>query len=91
MQVIGIQQMLSDMERTRNDGTGHEFHIVCIKGTRKAVGEVREFKRVRKLGHAAGHNHKDHGTLPLWDAAKKRPITPFLDNIIFYNGMKVLA
>lgn len=79
------------MERTREDGQAHEFNICIVKGTRKTAGQVKEYKRVRKLGHAAGHNHKERGTLPLYDAAKKRPMTPFLDNIIFYNGMKVLA
>ena len=90
MQTIGLQQMLDHMETIREDGKAHEFRIVVVKGTRKLAGQCKEYKRVRKLGHASGHNHKERGTIPLYDAVKQRNMTPFIDNIIFYNGLKVL-
>lgn len=91
MQMIGTQQMLAHMETIRNDGQPHEFHLVYVRGTGKLSGTLKEVSKVRKLGHAAGHNHKERGTVPLWDVAMQRPITPFIDNILYYNGMKVLT
>lgn len=83
--------MLAHMEHQPEDGSAHEFHIVFVRGTGKLEGSLKEVKRCRKLGHSAGHNHKERGTIPLFDVTTDRPVTPFIDNILFYNGMKVLA
>lgn len=90
MAATGLQQMLAHMERTNAGGTPHEFHLRFVRGTGKLKGSIKEVKRVRKLGHAAGHNHKEKGTIPLYDVVRKRPLTPIIDNILFYNGLKVL-
>lgn len=83
--------MLAHMERINEDGTPHEFHLIYIRGTGKKEGTLKEVKKVRKLGHSTGHNHKERGTIPLFDAKEKIPISPFIDNILYYNGMKVLS
>lgn len=82
--------MLAHMELVREDGQPHEFHLVYVRGTGKLEGTLKEVKRVRKLGHAAHARHKERGTIPLYDVQFQRPMTPFIDNILFYNGMKVL-
>lgn len=90
MQTIGVQQMLAHIERVNEDGTPHEFHLVFVRGSGKLEGSLKEVAKVRKLGHASGHNHKERGTIPLYDVVGQRNLTPFIDNILFYNGMRVL-
>lgn len=90
MQTIGVQQMLAHIEKVRDDGQPHEFHLVFVRGTGKKEGHLKTVPRARKLGHASGHNHKERGTIPLFDVKYQRNLTPFIDNILFYNGMRVL-
>lgn len=83
--------MLEHMERVREDGKPHEFHVVFVRSANnKLAGTLKEVKRCRKLGHSSGHNHKERGTIPLYDVREQKNLTPVLDNILFYNGMKVL-
>ena len=90
MAVIGYQQMLRLMEEQLSDGRPVEFSLVFVRGTGKRAGSLKEVRRVSKLGHAAHDNHKERGTLPLYDVAKARPMTPVADNIIYFNNLKVL-
>lgn len=90
MQIIGVQQMLAHMERFDDEGNPHEFHLIFVRGTGKLKGSHKEVKRATKLGHAAGHNHKKVGSIPLHDTLLQRPFTPFIDNILYYNGMRVM-
>lgn len=89
MQKIGRNQMLEHMNRTTGNGQPHEFELIFVRGTGKLEGSLKKVKRCRVLGHASGHNHKERGTIPLYDATAQHNITPFLDNILFYNKMKV--
>ncbi len=89
MSVIALQYALNDMERIRDDGKPHVFSIEFIRGTGKLKGFRKKINQVIKLGHAAGHNHKERGTIPLYDIAQKRPVTPFISNLIFYNDLKI--
>lgn len=77
------------MQRQRADGKPHEFEIIFVRGTGKLEGTMKKIKRCRLLGHASGHHHKDRGTIPLYDVVQQKNVTPFLDNIIYYNKMKV--
>lgn len=90
MAAVGLQQMLAHIERTNVDGTPHEFHIRFVRGTGKLKGSIKEVKRVTKMGFAVHDNHKERGTIPLYDVVLQRPLSPIIDNILFYNGLKVL-
>lgn len=82
--------MLAHMEGTNPDGSPREFEITFVVGTGPAIGRLST-KLCRKLGTAAHSNHKERGTLPLYDVRQKRPCSPFLYNITHYNGLKVWA
>lgn len=85
--------MLAHMERTDSNGKPHEFQLIIVRGKARAgkpKGSMSKVKRVRKLGHASGHNHKEMGTIPLYDVVRQRNMTPFIDNIIYYNGLRVM-
>lgn len=86
-----MQQALAYIEKQNEDGTPHEFELIFIRGTGKLEGTWKKVKRCRKLGHASGHNHKESGTIPLYDVIAQRNITPFIDNILYINGMKILT
>lgn len=90
MQTIGLQQMLRNIERVNADGSPHVFTILVVRAANnKRAGTLAEIM-CSKLGHGAGHSHKRLGTLPLWNVKKQQVCTPVLDNILFYNGQKVL-
>ena len=83
--------MFAHMERIDENGVPSEFSLVVVRqANNPRAGSIVTLNRVRKLGHAAGHNHKERGTLPLYNVRKNQPCTPVVDNILFYNGMKVL-
>lgn len=89
MPIVALQHVLNDLERIREDGKPHVFSIEFIRGTGKYKGYRKKINKCIKLSHAVGHNHKERGTLPLYDVNKKRPITPFISNLIFYNDIKI--
>ena len=89
MSVIGFQQMLAFMDRTTG-GQPVEFRIVFLRSGKRGAGTLKTVKRCRRLGHAAGHYHLAHGTIPLYDVVAGRPCTPVLDHIVQFNGQKVM-
>jgi hypothetical protein len=89
MQSVALQYVLNDMERIRDDGKPHIFSIEFIRATGKYKGFRKKVNRVMKLQHGAGHNHKEAGTIPLYCLREKRPITPCIANLLFYNDLKI--